>query len=212
MAKYSISEIGDMIGKGRQYVNTYKARGKIFIGEDGLFDTEHPMNKVWYAGLRKKHIETLSSGADVKSKSQQNLQIKAEQTPKLPKTPTKKVEQSAIDFDNEDEGTFYDKKAKAELELKLLAIKKAELDIQQKEGKLLNIDVAKDMVSAYMGTYSKGLFRDLETWMYKILDIHKIPLTDKTKYVGDLERIMNNASDRTMKSLIEKLSTENAQL
>ena len=212
MAKYSISEIGDMIGKGRQYVNTYKARGKILIGDDGLFDTEHPMNKVWYAGLRKKHIETLSNGVELPQKTPQKQPKPVEQIPKRSKTPPIEVEQSELEFNDEPTESIYSQKARAELDLKLLAIKKAELDILQKEGKLLNIDVAKDIVASYMSSYSKGLFRDLETWMYRIMDIHKIPLTEKVGYTNELERIMNAASKRTTKDLVVKLESENAQL
>lgn len=212
MAKYSISEVGDMLGTGRQYVNTYKTRGKIFIGEDGLFDTEHPMNKMWYVGLRKKYLESIKTSEEVIPKSQQKANIKSEQKPKERKTSTIIAEQNEIEFGDEPEESMYTQKARAELDLKLLAIKKAELDIQQKEGKLLNIDVAKDIVASYMSSYSKGLFRDMETWMHRIMDIHKIPLTEKVNYTNELETIMNAASSRTMKEVVKKLESENAQL
>jgi len=215
MPIYTPTELGKLIGKPRQFIYIYKKRGKVFLNEDGNFDTEVTGNKSWYNHWRSLYIENRAETADLEPKSETITIKKADPKPQKIKSILKSVQQSpdqaTIDFDNSEQSVFAQKQ-QAELDLKLLSIKKVQIEIDQKEGKLLNIDVAKNMVAAYTSAYAKGLFRDLETWMYKMMDIHKIPLTEKTKYTSDLERIMNNATERTQKELIEKLSTENAQL
>jgi len=96
--------------------------------------------------------------------------------------------------------------------LKLLDIEKRKIEIAQKEGKLINIDTAKGIVSAYMSSYSKGLYRDIETWVHRLMDIYKIPLTEKSKQATELEVLMNRASERTMKEISIKFQDENSQL
>lgn len=226
MAKYSASELGRMIGQTRQYVTTYKNRGRLIVSEDGTFDLSNPINKAWYEPLRKNFIEKSSLPEYQAQQSDKIVQKPARQTTNKPQSkefkedlfqislniPDSEEEQGDDLDDNSSGGNQYARRQEAELKIKLLEIKKREIDLEQKEGKLLNMSVAKGIVDSYMSSYSKGLFRDLETWVFRIMDIHKIPLGEKVSYTNDLEKIMNAASDRTMKEVLIKLESEKTQL
>ena len=217
MAKYKVPELAKMIGQVRQYVATNVKRGKLLKDDDGLIDLDHPMNKAWFDSQRSSFIHKVADPAYV-SPIKGKKSVKREEHKKP--TVKKQVESPVIDqtlpldfnaspVDTDD---IYTQKTKAELKIKLLDIQKREIEIEQKRGKLLNIDTAKGIVSAYLSSYSKGLNRDIETWLHRILDIHKISLTEKSKHASELEVIMNMASDRTMSELMKKLQEENTQL
>lgn len=229
MASYNARELGELIGRNRQYVNEYKRRGVLIANHDNTFDLSIATNKLWYEPLRKAYIERLKDPeyqAIEEAKKDEQLErkmlkehkkaVKSEQS--LPsylrntQIPEGLNPDSEVDSEDTEGSSVHARKRVAELKIKLLDIEKRELEIEQKKGKLLNIDVAKGIVSSYMGSYSKGLFRDLETWMFRIMDIHKIPLTEKVGYTQELERLMNAASDRTMVEMTTKLESEKAQL
>jgi len=207
-----------MIGQSRQYINVYKDRGVLIRDETTKkFDLDNPINKQWFDQMRKSYIEKCADPNYIPQKTEKIKKVKEVKTHFLASTSPHPSQRMVNDDEPDDEPTgnrsnLQERKLQAEVTLKELGIKKAKIEIEQKQGKLLNIDTAKGIVSAYMSSYSKGLFRDIETWMHRILDIHKISLEDKAEYIAMLEGLMNAASGRTIKELEVKLKDENTQL
>lgn len=239
---YTPPELAKMIGKVPQYVRTYIKRGQLIPNDAGRYDIEHPVNKAWYEPRRREYMALIATPGYVapvkrgrgrqpgerfkKPKPRPEPFIKKEpiietqddsapdmvleeyNVPTQPKT-TKDTQQP------KEEGCYSDwhtRKLQAEVKLKEMNLEKTRIEIEQKQGKLLNIDVAKSIVAAYMNSYSNGLYRDLETFVHRIMDVYKIPLTEKAAYSTQLEKLMNNATSRTMAELEQKLAKDNVQL
>ena len=210
MSKFTANEIGKMIGQTRQYVNVYYKRGRLVRESDETFDLSHPLNKSWYEPLRKKFLASGGGMEEVTPKHIKKPKIKEQLKPELPKTKQNKEDSTPEIGDNA--FGWAERKLRAEAELKELNVEKTRIEIEQKQGKLLDIDKAKGIVSAYLSTYANNLYRDLETFTYRILDIHKVPLTEKAKYSKMLEELMNAASARTQSEVNKKLENPNTQL
>lgn len=210
MSKFTANEIGKMIGQSRQYVNVYYKRGRLVRESDETFDLSHPLNKSWYEPLRKKYLASGGGMEQVEPKSTKKTEIKEHPKPKEAKKDNN--QEGQIPEINDNAFGWAERKLRAEAELKELNVEKTRIEIEQKQGKLLDIDKAKGIVSAYLSAYANNLFRDLETFTYRILDIHKVPLTEKAKYSKLLEELMNAASERTMQEVNKKLENPNTQL
>lgn len=237
---YTPPELAKMIGKVPQYVRTYIKRGQLIPNDSGRYDIDHPVNKAWYEPRRKEFMALIATPGYVapvkrgrgrqpgerfkKPKPKQEVlpptpatfEVCSEEestdqaTPVPQSTPQRNTQQPKAEASEYTD--WHTRKIQAEVKLKEMNLEKTRIEIEQKQGKLLNIDVAKGIVAAYMNSYSNGLFRDLETFVHRIMDVYKIPLTEKAAYSTQLEKLMNNATSRTMAELEQKLAKDNVQL
>lgn len=211
MNKIKASEFGELIGQSRQYINANCNRGKIIKDEKGLFDLDNPINKIWHDIKREEYIAKNSvKGAvkkDSKPKPLKNINIPSSKY-------TDKEEESKEDPEEEVETlvSFAQLKQQAELDFKMLSIQEKKIELEKKQGKLLNIDTANKITTAYMTMFKKSLQRDLETLIHKICDVYKVDLEEKAKYVNELMERLNIASDRTMEELTNSLQIEDKEL
>lgn len=226
---YTPPELAKMIGKVPQYVRSYIKRGKLVPNDSGRYDIDHPVNKIWYEPRRKEFMAICAMPGYTAPVKRGRGRQPGERF-KVPKpkaeivAPKPEIEDDLLGAittepktkatKSEEEGyaDWHTRKLQAEVKLKEMNLEKTRIEIEQKQGKLLNIDVAKGIVAAYMNAYSNGLFRDLETFVHRIMDVYKIPLTEKAAYSTQLEKLMNNATSRTMAELEQKLAKDNVQL
>lgn len=103
------------------------------------------------------------------------------------------------------------RKQEIELRNKELDQQKKEIELERMQGNLLHMDKAKSIISSYMRMYANGLFRELETYMEKVLNIYQVPLKDKAKYLSELEKIMNRTSDRTKQEMVRLLKSDDVK-
>lgn len=215
MGKFSIPEVGTMIGRNRQYVNTYKRRGKIIVTADGLVDLDNPINAAWYKPLREKFMlklagvtpdvntapnskkptaKTKGNNSKIGSTTEndhQNTNGAASKSNELHRATAMMVEKDSII-----------------LKIKKQELEKKEIELSKMRGELLDAATAKAIVSSYMKTFTNHLYRDIESLIHQIMDIHQIELKHKSKYVKKVEDIINLATDRTKNEIREKLEND----
>lgn len=147
--KLTRREIGALIGRNGNYVGMYVSRGKL-IEEDGLIDTDHPVNKEWIA-------KTVAKSSEETKKNPQPIQ-----KPKPRPGPRKKRQIDIPDIDSlsEDDilklpGLTIDAiKKKKEIKKIEVQTKKEELEYLKKKEKVLPIEFVID----WAGRNMRGVF------------------------------------------------------
>jgi len=203
--KLKASEIGKLIGKSRQYVNSYKNRNLLIVGDDGLFDMNNQTNKEWFNRMRDKYISEQS-----KVNPNETVHVKTKKSESKQETAEKTTEVSAESSDYSIM-TLGQAKQQADLELKKLSVQEKRIELDKKQGLLIDVNMALTTIKAYMTIYKRTLHRDLETMVHTICDRNKISLEEKTKYIKNLPVIINSSSDRTMAELEQRLDDEKEQ-
>lgn len=209
MKKLKASEIGELIGKSRQYVNRMRSLGKIIADDKNMFDVDNPINKDWINRMREKYI-----AENKKVERKQPKKVKTAKNPEPINTnpgspPPDQPENENAEEAETEELTFAELKARADLRIKELSIEEKTIELKKRSGELINFEVVNNATMAYMSMFKKSLQRDIETLLHKFCDVHGISLKEKTKYVNELIPIMNNASERTMIDLKNKIQSEN---
>jgi len=191
ISKLKASELGKLIGKSRQYINSYKNRGQLLADENGLFDIENPINKAW---VKKKREEAIA------------MDSPANQSPDL-KIVEGQLNENDEDLKTEDapKETLSQAKLRAELEMKNLSIQEKKMELDRKRGALVSMELVENLLKSYMTTYKRTLCNEIETLIHNLCDVHKIDLEDKLKNVTKVNQLINDINSRTLDIISKSL-------
>jgi len=154
MPVYSIKEFAKLTGKEPKNIHVYCSRGKLIKNAHKQIDTTEDINHTF---LEQNRIDQIEDAQIIEEKPKAQGQKK----PKQQKIDYTKAEKETKEKGKKPVSNYQqlsEEKLHLEVEQKKLAIEKAELEIKNKRGELL--DAAQAL--AIIGSYSENLKRELQ--------------------------------------------------
>lgn len=154
MAKLTQKEFAALCGTTEAILRSNKARGKIVVSNDKKYDTENPLNKIFfnkYNDVNKKNLVKQRGGGP---KPKRRKKITAEKLykdvvqqdgkptpPSAAKRPRKTKQERQDEADALEQANYTLRKLKAETKIKEKQVEIEELKLQKLAGKLMPVDL-----------------------------------------------------------------------
>lgn len=176
-------QIGELINQSPQTIGKYVHRGKI-VERDKRIDTDHPKNKAFLNKFITKEVEREAEKEPV------------EDVPDMIKAQYDKV--GKVNAGNIDYAL-----KKKDLELKIINIRKGNLDLDKKNGKLIDIKASIDVMQRAVVVLSSQYRQESKTFITELSAKYGIPDKD----LAGLQKWFDNTINKAVaesKDLIKK--------
>lgn len=160
-------EIGGLIDQSPQTIGTYIKRGKL-IEKDKRIDTDHPTNKGFLNKFITKQVET----------EQENTESNETQRPEQ-----KGINQGNIDYVIKQH----------DLKLKIIKIKKENLDYDKKKAKLIEISAASDVMQRSVVVLSSQYRQESKQFLIRLAAKYSIPDSDLAGIQKQFDETINKS-------------------
>lgn len=211
MAIVTSQELAKLIGTEYAHVRVWKNRGQLVARDDKLFDTEHPVNKLWIAKKRADHGKSTS------------FDFVEENKPSVTRTDWNDAE----DVRERKRVVIESKSASNDAISQLIKQKEQyQLEKIQEEIKLLKArnekisgeTIPTELVSAVFSQFGKStvvsFLNAAEDLLVNVSAMKQLSREEYAKLKGELKRIVNNAAAeaiKTAKAQVENIVGEYSQ-
>lgn len=231
MAIYKCSEFAELCGIGKNTIAVYASRGKIIrSGEKGKYiDTSIPENAI-FLDLKRKNKglddSTIPLATEVLSKKVRTINKAKERRNKKKVTPivdevverpvknnSGHIDPETIkpDLDQQRVLKIKRQQEQAKLDQIHIGIRKTEIEIQQKLGKILPTEIVKIMVKQLGHSFAVNYRSGSDQILDLIFRKYHISDADRAEFRTNLVHIINDVHDRAIKqtkALLQKMIDE----
>ena len=194
MAKFKVREFYELCGISKGNFYTYKKRGKIHVGEDGLVDSAMPMNAEFMNKrvLNKKTIPTPTAAP---------VEIVSAPPPK-PRKPTKaelqamereQKRQENADAEATHKYNLERQIKEAELEKKEQDIELNRLKIAKLSGEVIPTDLVRVVFAQHFKSVTTAFHQGCDNFIMTIAKVTGMEKKDMARMRGELIEIVNEA-------------------
>jgi len=205
----------ELVGVSRQHIRNLYVRGVLNRTPEGNYDILAQKNIKWIVAHLPHHkVKTIYREYEAQLPPEifehtpgrpKRVEIRKVE-PKKPrpiKTPLIHWDEEKKDIAVLDEQGINSEKRKIDLKQKELNAIHKQIIIDKLNNSLIDVNLVRKIISAFIRAHATTLFRDLESFVSKILDIHKIPLAEKTKYISQIEQMMNRADVKAKEKILD---------
>lgn len=199
MPIYTVTEIGQMIGKPNKSVHVYVSRKKLRKNEDGKIDTSDPLNDVFLQKYAIKYqadkIKSESSPPESKPDQESDQENK-------PTRPVKSnIKSDAIVSEELEKIQLTNRKTRLEVEIK-------EEELKKKRGEVIDLNETLTIVKSYSDSMKKEFAQTIQILIQDICARHEIEPGKAGDYKLKVNDLINESSKKTIHQLLDQFGHE----
>lgn len=209
MALLTAKEIAQRIGMAPKQIYTYRDRGKLVVGERGLYDTAHPTN----AAFLSKYVSKFETKQEIQSILDENTDDGDEPQPAKQPAAKKKKDKKEDDTTEDDPTKGFSlrlltaellKKERSAEQAQLL-LQKTQLELDKKRGEV----VPSAAVTPLFQSHNRNIIFEFKNFTDELLrqlaSAHDINLEEQAKWRKYLTDGINKAISKSVDSTIAQL-------
>ena len=210
MALLTAKEIAQRIGMAPKQVYTYRERGKLVVGERGLYDTAHPTN----AAFLGKYVTKFETKQEIQSILDESTDDEDDEPQTAKQPATKKKKSKKEDDKEEDDPTkgFSLRLLTAELlkkersaEQAQLLLQKTQLELDKKRGEVVPSAAVTPLFQAHNRNIIFEFKNFTDELLRQIASSHDINLEEQAKWRKFLTDGINRALSKSVDNTIAQL-------